>query len=239
MSYKIFATLVLMASSWAIAAPKTIKTCIDSRSWLPYTNPDLKNPGLMQVAVHEAGKKLGIKIVEKALPWETCQASVKAGSIDAMIGAAYVDFNREFADFPQTLGRVDSRRSLGSARILFVRKKGSKASFDGKVLGGVTKPIGVAAGTQVMILEAKKFGKVDDGAKTDEENIQKLLDGRIDVMAGYAFDLKVLIDSKYEDKVEILPVPLVETFYYLAFSKKFTVANKEFAEKIWDEIGKN
>ena len=111
------------------------------------------------------------------------------------------------------------------------------SNFDGKVFSNVSKPVGVPGGTKVVILEAQKFGRVDDSAKTDEQNIQKLLDGQIDLLAGYSFDLKVLIDSKYKDKVEILPVPLLETFYYLAFSKKFTATNKDFAEKVWDEIG--
>lgn len=219
------------------AATRQLRTCVDERPWLPYTSPDPMNPGNMQIALKEVGEKLGIEIINKALPWKRCRSFVKSGMVDAMIGGAYVDSNREFSDFPMLDQFVNNKQALGFASVVLIRRLGSKADFDGKSLTNVTNPIGVAAGTQVMLDEARKFGQIDDGAKTDEQNIQKLLKNRIDLMAAYEYDIKALIEKKYQGKLEILEKPLVSTYYYLAFSKKFTKANREIAEAVWGEIG--
>lgn len=236
MSPRLLAATLILASTSLFATPKIIRTCIDERPWIPYTHPDPRKPGTMQRAIRSIGKKLGIQIIDSPLPWRRCQAFVRSGAADAMVGGSYMDFNLEFSDFPMLGNAANSKKSLGFARVILLRRAGSAADFDGKSFLHTNLPVGTPAGTRIVLAEAQKFGPVDDDAHTDEQNIQKLLAKRIDLMAGYEFDLKELIKGKYEGKVEILARPLVASHYYLAFSKKFTAENRELVELIWKEI---
>ena len=120
---------------------------------------------------------------------------------------------------------------------MLVQKEGSNITWDGQKFGNLTGKVGVASGTRIMIDRVKEVGgTVDDGGKSDKQNISKLLEGHIDLMAGYELDLVPIIDSSFKGKVKMLPVPLIETYYYLAFSKVFYNKNKDFAEAIWGKL---
>lgn len=211
--------------------------CIDDRPWIPYTNPAPGKPGSMQLLISMVAKDLGLTVDVVALPWKRCQESVRAGRLDALVGAGFVPLNRELAEFPLYGEGAETRRSLGAARVVLVRRIGSNADWDGKKLTDCAKPVGVPFGTQIIIDEVQKRGCfVDAGGKTDDQNIQKLLQMRVDLATGYENDIRELVDTKYKGLVTVLPIPLFETHYYLAFSKQFYAGNQRLVEAFWAKI---
>ncbi len=234
---KIFAAIALSLFVTANAQAETIKACADDRPWLPHTTPDKKNPGTMQVLVDKAVSENKHTFESVILPWKRCQEEVKKGQIQAMIGAGFVPFNREFADFPMAGADADAKRALGAARVVLVRQVGKGADFDGKKFINVTQQVGVPSGTKVILDKVVELGaKADDGAKTDEQNISKLLLGRLDLVAAYDTDVEALMKGKYAGKIEVIKQPLIETHYYLAFSKAYAEKNKSSVEAIWKSI---
>ncbi len=234
--------LALMAGTalaQGVARP-VVHVCVDERAWLPFTSPDPAAPGTMQLIVSAAARELGLKLVVTALPWRRCQENVRIGRMDGMIGAAYVPFNRELAVFPMAGVEVDSRRSLGTARVLLVKRRGSAASWNGRTFAHLTRPVGTPAGTS-LLSDAVRSGAaiVDDGAKTDHRNLTKLLGGRVDLMAGYEHDIRLLIANNGAGKVVVLPVPLAVTHHYLALSKLFVTFYPVLAEQLWTLIGRS
>ncbi len=234
---KYLAALVFGVLLNANAQAETIKACADDRPWLPHTTPDKKSPGTMQVLVEKAISENKHSFESVILPWKRCQEEVKKGQVHAMIGAGFVPFNREFADFPMAGSDADVKRSLGAARVVLVRQAGKTADFDGKKFINVTQQIGVPSGTKVILDKVVELGaKADDGGKTDEQNISKLLLGRLDLVAAYDTDVDALMKGKYAGKIELVKQALIETHYYLAFSKAYAEKNKATVDAIWKSI---
>ncbi len=231
----VMAGLLLAQPGWT--ASGVLRVCLDDRPWKPYTNPAPGKPGSMQLLVSMAATDLGMTVDVVALPWKRCQELVRAGRLDALMGAGFVPLNRELAEFPLQGEGADARRSLGAARVVLVRRIGGRVDWDGKKQIDCTKPVGVPFGTQIIIDEVQKRGCfVDTGGKTDDQNIQKLLQMRVDLVAGYENDIRELVDSKYKGLVTVLPIPLFETHYYLAFSKQFYAGNQRLVDAFWTKI---
>ncbi len=215
--------------------------CIDDRPWLPYTHPDLEKPGNMQILVFNASRELGVRVEVEPLPWKRCLDSVRQGKVDAAIGASAIPYIENFAVFPRNFAtnEADSNRSLGSARVMLVKRRDFDFEWGVNRLSELQKPIGAPLGTFIItraLLE--RGGTVDNSAKTDDQNIRKLLQNRVDLMAGYEYDLKDLIQKSFKDKVSVMRKPLIESYYYLAFSKYFHRRNRDFVETFWNQIGK-
>lgn len=194
----------------------------------------------MQILVRNVGRDLQVRVEVEALPWKRCLENVRLGKIDAAIGIGDVPSLRKIAEFPRvpSITSADPNRSLGTARILLVRRKGSLIKWDGRSLAHLQKPVGTAMGTEVMRTAVIRVGgAVDDSARTDDQNLRKLLQNRVDLMAGYEFDLKELIQKSYRGQVSILNTPLSESHYYLGFSKLFYAKHQGFVEAFWNRIG--
>ncbi len=224
-----------------LASVKSFTSCIDERPWVPYTHPDLKRPGKMQILVYKVSREMKVHVEVEALPWKRCLDSVRQGKIDAALGAGAIPFIQSFAAFPSTnSGRqVDSKRSLGAARVMLAKRKNSQIDWKGESFENLKKPIGAPLGTYTISRAIySQGGQIDNTAKTDEQNIKKLLQNRVDLVAAYEFDLQELIRKHFSKEVSILPIPLVESHYYLAFSQSFYHRNSEFVEAFWTLIGK-
>lgn len=233
-----FTLAILLESSSLASETRAFSACIDERPWVPFTSPDARNPGQMQVIVDAVARELRYSVQVVVLPWRRCLESVRSGKIDALIGAGDVPYTRELAEFPRIGNVTDTGRSLGKARIMLVKRQSSTVGWDGSRFIDLKRPVGVSMGTQIMLTTVKDAGAVaDDGGKTDLQNIRKLLESRVDLMAAYEFDLKELLAKGFLNKVEVLPVPLNEANYYLAFSKVYYARNAEAVEAIWNKIG--
>ncbi|NEX61121.1 substrate-binding periplasmic protein [Noviherbaspirillum galbum] len=230
-------TLVLLAPVRGHADADPMRLCTDERRSASYASPGLARPGELQANIEAAARDLGMRATLTPLPWRRCLELMRAGEMDGAVGIAFLPFTQEIARFPMQAGQVDKTRALGVARIVLVRRAGSDVAWNGPRLGHAGKPVAVAAGMQAIIDAVRHAGgEVDYGAKTDELNLKKLVQGRADLAAGYEYDLAPLIREKYAGEVEMGQKSLRETHYYLAFSHRFHDANAGLAERMWNRL---
>lgn len=118
-----------------------------------------------------------------------------------------------------------------SAYRLFV-KKGNEFPFHsledlfGKTIGR-NKTFVIS--NEFAAAEAQGKIKVDDGAITVEQNLQKLMENRFDALAGNENEIRYAIKMlNLKGKISELPHPIIDPVnVYLAFSKASKLPNKE------------
>jgi len=213
--------------------------CLEDELFVPLTNPDLTKPGHAQILMDMVAQSLGVKITYEIAPWKRCQASVGNGIYDAVLGAGYAGINVQIAVFPMlSEGKPDSAKAVGSVKTMLYRRKGSKADYVNGSFINLNAPVGITSGYQVNMVAVTKGGaQYYDGAKTVEQQVKMLLIDRVAMVAGEpAFT--TLVNEKYRDKIESLPVPLSEAHYYLVFSNKYYDSQKDNVDTFWREIAR-
>jgi hypothetical protein len=100
--------------------------------------------------------------------------------------------------------------------------------------------VGAQSGFSVVD-QLKGLGvKVDDAARSADDNLKKLVAGRFGALALQTEEGDISIESnpEFKGKVERIKTVLVEKPYFLIFSKQFTSKNAAYVQEVWDSIGK-
>ena len=228
----LFAAVSLNANAFVV--------CVEDEPFLPLTNGHLSPPGSAQILMATAAKNLKIPLEIKIVPWKRCRALVVSGDYDAMLCAGYAGINFKNAVFPMLPGgSPDKAKAVGSVKTYLYRRKGGKADYvNGKFIGIASPLVGITSGYQTHIDAITQRGaRFDDSAPSVEQQAKMLVAGRVDLVAGERAFAR-LLTKQYQEQLEQLPVPLIEPFYYLAFSKQYYPSHKEMVESLWNEIAK-
>ncbi len=131
-----------------------------------------------------------------------------------------------------------SKRLLTDSYSLY-RLKGTPVEWDGKVLK-VSGSVGAQSGFSVVDQLKTMGAKVDDGSRSADDNLKKLLVGRFVALALQTEegDTSIETNAEYKGKIEKIKPVLVEKPYFLIFSKAFTTKNPAHVQEVWDAIGK-
>lgn len=217
---------LLMASQ---AEAATLKIC--TVDWPPYTViTGAAITGSHTEVVQEIFKRMNTEIKIDAPSWERCLNDMKTGASDAAYSASYKAERAEYALYP--------KQSLQTVSYVAVVAKGDGASWDGKDAATLPQPVGAPRGFSITADLKKSAGaQVDDGAMSDEQNLQKLTSGRIKTMVTEARTAESLIAKlKVADKVEVLTKPVsAGKDYFIIVSKKYggsEASAQALAEKI-------
>ncbi|SCK05226.1 hypothetical protein [Vogesella sp. LIG4] len=225
---------LLLAMPAAAQAGTVLKVCVDEVPWLPYTVPDDRRPGTMQQLLQLTATELDVQVVSSYKPWKRCLQEVSSGQQDALLGAGPAPLNLGLSVFPLRYGKVDPERALGAARVVAFRRIASNVDWDGHHFQHLTRPVAVPSSYPLLIDAARRGGaQVDDGGKSSEQNLGKLLAERVDLAIGYENDLKDATDKHFRGLVTQLPLAISEDFYYLSFSRRFYTAHIALAEQLW------
>jgi len=129
---------------------------------------------------------------------------------------------------------ADDRKRMHVDRYVLVRTRGSQVEWDGKAMKGLTGPVGAQLGYSV-VGNLKALGlPVDDGSQTARELLFKLMQGRLSAAALGGSDAMVLMSSpEFAERLEVLPVPLVEKPYFLMLSHKLMREQGELGMRFW------
>ncbi|WP_320169735.1 transporter substrate-binding domain-containing protein [Maridesulfovibrio sp.] len=178
---------------------------------------DGKPVGFLTEIVVEAARRAGYEAKVRIVPWRRALAMAEKGTADAVFNAGFNQRRNEYLRFPETI--------LITEKIVAIRKAGSKAYLGYDFSGAADLVVGVGRGffygsrIQQAIAEGL-FKRIEEVPNIDQ-NIQKLLLGRIDILfADYYPVMKSLSDSNMLDKVEIISNP--ETGTPLIYSKSDT-----------------
>jgi polar amino acid transport system substrate-binding protein len=227
----------------SVLAAKPIVICTDANFWYPFTyvNHEQNAAGLHIDIISAALKKLGFQPLYRPNTWQSCLAQAKAGTVDAIATASYLDDRAVFLNYPEGAAN-DQESPWRVMQVNYVvitslfNEKGqpNTQSFNGS-LHDIPHPIRVTAHYSVI----QDFEKAGLPVKTGESslsNFKRLLKDHngavVDVEAVASYFLK---QPEFSHKLMIQKKPLNNKSYYLAFSKRSPIKLGE--EKIiWQEI---
>lgn len=239
MRSKLFTLAMLVMGSAASFHANAFSVCTENEAFPPLTNAGRTPLGHSDILIEDAAKNLGVALNIKAAPWKRCQNEVENGDVDAILATSYAGKNIQISVFPMvSAGVPDSTKGIGSTKTYLYRRVGSKADFVNGKFVNLTSPVGILPGYQAVNEAVTKGGaQVDEGAKTVDQQAQKMINSRLDMVAADIAFVK-LVDEKYKDQLEPIPSLLMEASYYLSFSSKYYNAHKADVEKFWTEMAK-
>ncbi|MCG2586134.1 hypothetical protein [Massilia sp. TS11] len=225
--------LVLLLPVLASAAPLPLRVCADRNDWVPYTYGE--RDGLLQQRLRQLAPRLDFALELVALPWPRCKAEVARGTMDALLGSsANPEALAEFA-FPLREGAPDAARALVQTELVLLRAAGSRVSWDGQQLRGLSGQVMYIQNYREVGAALRAHGiPGDGGGLANEQNAQKVLAGRSNVMATYAGDARALLERpEFRGRLELLTPALSSGTYYLAFNRNYYKAHTAQVEALW------
>lgn len=227
--------LCLSSISWA-ADPPTIRLCQDSEDVYPWTLSS--RPGLNNILLKIVEAKVGVEFTVTSLPWKRCQEEMKFGNVDGMFAISFLPERLEFSVYPMHGNEPDMSKSLMTDGYSLYRRRGDdNVKWNGKEIS-VNGLIGVQRGYSAIVQLQKLNAKVDAASSSIEDNMRKLMAGRVAALAlrTNEGDSILAFRREYGGKIEKMQMPLVEKPYYLVFSKGFAAARDKQMRDIWESI---
>lgn len=233
----LYVGLLTMLPDFCLAADQAaIRLCQDSEDVYPWT---LKGrPGLNNILLNIVEAKSGVKFSVVSEPWKRCQEEMKIGAIDGMFAISFLAERQEFGVYPMRGSEPDVSKNLMMDGYSLYRRRGDDSvKWDGKELS-IKGAIGVQRGYSVNEQLQKLNAKIDSGTYLVDDNLRKLIAGRVDALALRTTegDSVLATNREFNGKVEKLPIPLVEKPYYLIFSKQYVAVHGKQVQELWSMI---
>lgn len=231
-------TCVLLAGQLARAAnSQVLRLCQDTENIYPWSLQE--RPGLNNILLKIVEARLGIMLEIQSRPWPRCQEEMKSGTVDGMFAISFLARRQEFGVYPMRGDAPDpGRRLMSDGYSLYRRTDDSSVRWNGKELhvnGSVGAQRGYSVVTQLEALGAR----VDVGSYPAEDNLRKLLMGRLAAAALRTQEGDRILSTHREfyGKLERLPLPLSDKPYYLMLSHQFVARQGALAQQLWATIG--
>ena len=228
--------MCIAASPFAAISKPVVKVCTENDDSYPWV---LKNrPGLTILQLQLVEKKVQGKLAIEPLPWRRCLEEIKTGGVDAVFKISYSAARAaELGVYPMQGDKLDAGKRLLTDSYSLYRLKGTKVEWDGKTLK-VDGVVGAQSGFSVVDQLKSLGAKVDDGVRSADISLRKMLAGRIVALALQTEegDMSIEGDPDFKTKIERIKPVLVEKPYFLIFSKQFYAANTVYAKEIWEAI---
>jgi len=222
---------------WAVtgaahAAP--LRLCTIDHPFPPHTNPD--GSGQAQILLRRAAQESGFVIENSVAPRLRCIAQMKSGAVDAVF-SAYLPDRTAWGVFPMAGAAADPARAVGVMRFIVYRQKGGTLQWDGRAFSGMDqRPVGVQTGLAVAT-QLREIGvPLDEGAKTIEQNLEKLVRGRVQAVVALEGETQPLIEHDYPGQIEALPKEFSLTPIYLHVRPGYYSQNREAVDKLWNAM---
>lgn len=191
--------------------------------WPPYVGESLPQQGFTTAIVREAFKRAGYKVTIDFMPWARAIQQASEGNYDAVYPEYYSDdrnkafmFSEPFASGP--LGFYKRKAD----QISYTKLEDLKPYRIGIVLGYINTPE----------FDAASYLQKET-ATSDEQNIRKLLAGRIDLIVIDKYVAQYLIKNSITEaigKLEFLEPPLLDQQLYVIFPRTAAASEKRLQE---------
>jgi polar amino acid transport system substrate-binding protein len=219
----------------AQAAPPLFRFCSMDVDFAPYARVD--GSGHLQYLMVQAARSIGMQVERHVAPRRRCLEEVRAGQSDGMI-AAFSSERAQFAVFPMAGSEADDGKALGVVRYFPYRRSGSALEWDGKRFNELGNGvIGVESGF-ILITDRLRLLDVryDDGGKSLEQNMGKLLLARFDGVIAMDLEADKLIAAKFAGKVERAGKAFEQSALHLMLSRQFMAQYPKLADAYWQAI---
>ncbi len=229
---RLFGLLLLLVSLHVQAL--TLRVCTLDQPFPPFTMPD--GSGQAQELLRQTSKATAVGFDNIVAPRLRCLEMMKAGEVDAIL-SAYLPERRAYGAFPMNGQQVNESMQLGAVRFLVYRKRGDHVQWNGKSFLHLDNgKVGVLAGLAVAKLIGQTGATTDEGAKTIEQNFQKLAIGRVRAVVALEADAQRVLEQQFKDRLEVLPTPFDVTPIYLHVNLNFYARNQLAVDQFWKAI---
>ncbi len=225
--------LAMPASMPALAAGPTITLCYeraDVKPWRTQTGEGLNFELLRLVA-----ERADVEFHFQSMPWKRCLAQLKANAVDGAFAVSYKPDRREIGEYPGG-ATPDAGKRMHIDRYILLRRKGGTLDWDGRALRNVDGAIGAQLGYSITDQLRSLNVTVDEGSQRSDELVKKLLAGRLAGAAVGGSDARTLLEGPYGDRIEALPLPLVEKPYFLMLSHQLVARQPALAQRVWAAV---
>ncbi len=227
--------MVFSAAAGAADRPASVRFCHEDVDVYPWVLKD--RAGLNIVHLKAVEQQLGVKIETVPLPWKRCQDDLREGKVDGIFAASFKTERMEIGFYPMAGDKPDAARAMMYDGYSLYRLKGGATQWDGKKLTTMGS-IGAQPGYSIVD-QLKQLGvKVDEGTKTADDNLKKLLAGRVDAVALQTLegDNALRTTPEFAAKIEKLSPALVDKPFYLMLSKQLVGRYPDFAKDVWKAL---
>ena len=179
-------------------------------------NGELTGPGIE--VVREVFKRMGytdetFKI--SPYPWQRLLEMAKLGELDMVIDVSDTPERNEFLDL--------STEPYAEYYVHFFVRKDSEINFDGDLSEMTNYTIGLVQGysyfENICFALENDIITVDE-AMTSSDNFDKLIYGRLDIIAEEKYNASTILNEKgYADEVKMLDIPIEIGQTYVGFPK--------------------
>ncbi len=224
-----------LGTAFAADKPPSMKFCHEDVDVYPWVLKD--RPGLNVIHMRAVEQKLGVKFEISPLPWKRCQEDLREGKVDGIFAASFKTERLEIGHYPMAGDKTDAARAMMYDGYSLYRLKGGSAQWDGSKLT-VAGAVGAQPGYSI-IDQLKQLGaRVDEGAKTADDNLKKLVAGRIEAVALQTLEGDNALSStpEFASKVEKVKPPLVDKPFFLMLSKQFVAKYGDYSKNIWKTL---
>jgi len=202
-----------------------------------------KKPGVSVEMIKRLGQMIeGLEINLIRCPWKRCLYSLKNNLIDGVFNASYKQTRLDIGWYPTKNGLLEGPVDL-SKRIAFISYSfytlnNSGVKWDGVSISNVDKrTIGAPRGYSVVTDLQRKGFLVDESPST-KSNLEKLILGRINVVAlqDVTADSVIGENPKTFSNIKKLQPPFITKAYYLMLSHSFVQKHPKIAQQMWEAI---
>lgn len=234
-------TVTAAPHAWADPAPR-VRLVYSTEANPPRilgegTAIDWRKPGLTLELLRLAGERAGLDLVFERMPWKRAVYLIETNEADGLFQTSFLPERTATMVYPMRADRPDPTRALLEQRYILYTRPGSPLTWDGTRLTGADGPVGAISSYSVVDELARLGIPVEEG-KTQEQNLDKLINGRIAAYAGMETmaDAQIAANpAKYGRLVKVAP-PLIAKPYYVVFSRGFHAEHADLAERLWDAI---
>lgn len=213
-----------------------IRLCVPDMEVPPYSH-DKGRQGTVPQLLRMAADKAATSISSQTLPLRRCHELLRQGLVDASL----ISYSAEAASafrFPDDAGPANNPPAqLAALRVKLYRLRNSPANWDGRQFFHAMR-VGVQHDTiLVRRLLSELPIQVDYNNFTAQQQVDKLLAGRFDLLLGLSDQLDPIVSSSgLSDKIEALAEPFITAHVYLAFSPQFVESSGTVAQTMWRAI---
>ncbi len=218
------AAAALLVLGQASAEPTLMRVCVPDVDLPPYSYRAGRPTGLFDRLLVDAGAQAGLSVQLQRLP-----------SADAMPLPASPLYLDELV-FPLRNGRVDTAARMAVLRFVLLRRPGSVAEWDGERFSPQAPLVGTRLGVGTLADRLQRLGaRLDDKAFSNEQLLDKLLAGRIEMAALSQPEFEALRADPRAERVELLERPLLEVDVHLALSQQAALRLPPAQLQAWRE----
>jgi polar amino acid transport system substrate-binding protein len=227
----------LAASAGVPAQPDRLRICVSDHAYPPLTFPH--RDGQAQYLIRRAAGQVGWRVEFVVLPWRRCLKAVTAGELEGVATVADTPTNRVRLAMPLLRGLANPSRAVGEVISVVIRRRDSRAEWDGVRFTGLHSPVIHEAGISAFTARLAELGQPGlDSANSPEQLMRMLLMGRAELALGLEPRISELLKTPEFADLQRLPRQFMQSNTYLAFNKALYAREKVRLDRVWQEIGR-